>query len=450
MQLKVVVVGAGYVGLVSGACFADLGAKVVCVDRDQARVDRLRQGDVPIYEPGLDALLAQVIEAGQISFDTRLAEHVPDADLIFIAVGTPCAPDGYPDLSQVESVAQDIAPHLSGHTVVVTKSTVPPGTGRWLEERLQVLNPAADVDVASNPEFLREGNAIGDFMRPDRVVLGTESERARVVLQELYRPLEEQGAPILVTTRETAELIKYASNAFLATKITFINDLADLCESFGADVEIVARGMGLDHRIGPYFLRAGPGFGGSCFPKDTRGLVAAATRRGMALPLVERVIERNDARKRAMAEKVQRALEGDLKGRRIAVLGVTFKAETDDMREAPSLDILPALQKEGARLQVYDPAGRSQAEALLPDVNWHECPYGAAAEADALLILTEWSEFRELDLGRLRSLLRQPTIIDLRNLFAPEQMRDAGFTYHSVGRPAVNAGASKEVIVAAE
>ncbi|MDF2094477.1 UDP-glucose dehydrogenase family protein [Aquibaculum arenosum] len=435
MQLKVTIVGAGYVGLVSAACFAHLGTSVTCVDRDRSRIDRLEQGESPIFEEGLDELILEGQQRGLLHFSTDLAAKVADADLIFIAVGTPSSKgDGYPDMAQVEAVARAIAPVLSGYTVLVTKSTVPAGTGRWLETLLRELRPDADVDVASNPEFLREGCAIRDFLEPDRVVLGADNERARDHLQALYRPLADRAVPVVMTTRETAELIKYAGNAFLATKITFINEMADLCEKFDADVEVLARGIGLDRRIGPLFLKAGPGYGGSCFPKDTRGLITIAERAGAPTRLVEAVNSINEDRKASMAERIRGLLGGSLEGITLAVLGVTFKAGTDDMREAPSLDILPRLQAAGAAIQAYDPAGMEHAENLLPGVSWHEDAYDAATGADALVILTEWSQFKALDLLRMRETLGQPMVIDLRNLYEPQVMRDAGFVYHSVGR----------------
>ncbi len=436
--MRITIIGSGYVGLVSGACFAQFGHDVICVDKDESKISRLLQGEIPIYEPGLDQLVADNVRAGRLAFTTSLAEAVPGAAAVFIAVGTPSRRgDGHADLSYVYAAAEEIAAALDGYTVIVDKSTVPVGTGREVERIVRAARPGADFDVASNPEFLREGSAIEDFMRPDRVVIGTTSERARDVMRQLYRPLFLLETPIVMTTLETAELIKYAANAFLATKITFINEIANICEQVGADVQDVAKGMGLDGRIGKKFLHAGPGYGGSCFPKDTRALARSAREVGAPIQLVETVIAVNDARKRAMADRVVAAAGGSLAERRVGVLGVSFKPNTDDMREAPSLDVIPALQAAGARIQAYDPAAMHEAAKYLDDVTWCESAYDAIDGADVLLLLTEWNEFRALDLARVRSLLAQPIVVDLRNVYRADEMAAAGLTYHSIGRPAL-------------
>ena len=435
--MRVVMVGTGYVGLVSGACFAEFGVNVVCVDKDAGKIDRLERGEIPIYEPGLEDLVAKNVKAGRLSFSRELGPAMKGADAVFIAVGTPSRRgDGHADLSYVFAAAEEIAQHLDGYTVVVTKSTVPVGTGREVERIIRNARPDAEFDVCSNPEFLREGAAIGDFMRPDRVVIGTESDRARQVMRQLYRPLYLIETPIVMTALETAELIKYAGNAFLAMKITFINEMADLCDRVGADVQDVAKGIGLDGRIGRKFLNAGPGYGGSCFPKDTLALVRTAQMAGAPTRLIETVVDVNDRRKRAMADRIIQACGGSVDGKTIAVLGVTFKPNTDDMRDAPSLDIIPALQKAGARIRAYDPAGAHEAEKLLPGVEWAKDAYACMADADGVTILTEWNEFRALDLERVIGLLNRPLMIDLRNIYKPAEMREAGFEYHSVGRPA--------------
>jgi UDPglucose 6-dehydrogenase len=433
--MRVAMIGTGYVGLVSGACFADFGHTVVCIDKDAGKIERLREGVMPIYEPGLEQLVASNVREGRLSFDTEAADAVRKADAVFIAVGTPSRRgDGYADLSYVHAAAEEIASLMQGFTVVVTKSTVPVGTGDEIEEIIRKARPDAEFAVVSNPEFLREGAAIEDFKHPDRVVVGTDDERARQVLTELYRPLYLNETPIVFTGRRTSELIKYAANAFLALKITFINEVADLCEAVDADVQQVARGIGLDARIGSKFLHAGPGYGGSCFPKDTIALVRTATDAGSPLELVETTVKVNDKRKKAMAEKVAKALGGELQGKRIGVLGLTFKPNTDDMREAPSLDIIPALQAEGAEVSAFDPEGMHEAEGLLPGVTFTTGPYEAVTSADALVILTEWDQFRALDLDRVKLLMRQPVVVDLRNIYRPADMRARGFTYSSIGR----------------
>ena len=434
--MRVVMIGTGYVGLVSGACFAEFGLNVTCIDKDVSKIASLAEGRMPIYEPGLEDLVTKNLKSGRLSFSTELSAAVRAADAVFIAVGTPSRRgDGHADLSYVYAAAEEIAACLDDYTVVVTKSTVPVGTGREVEAIIKRARPDVRFDVCSNPEFLREGSAISDFMRPDRVVIGTGSDAARAVMRALYRPLYLIETPIIQTSLETAELIKYAGNAFLATKITFINEIADLCEKVGADVQDVARGIGLDGRIGRKFLNAGPGFGGSCFPKDTLALARTAQMHGCPIRIVEAVTAVNDARKRAMADRIIAAMGGDVTGRLIAVLGVTFKPNTDDMRDAPALDILPALLAAGARIHAYDPAAMDEAARLLPGVTWATDAYSAMADADGVAILTEWNEFRALDLERALGLLRQPVMIDLRNIYRPAEMREAGFRYYSIGRP---------------
>jgi UDPglucose 6-dehydrogenase len=433
--MRVAMIGTGYVGLVSGACFADFGHTVTCIDKDAGKIERLRAGVMPIYEPGLDALVDRNVREGRLSFASDSADAVRDADAVFIAVGTPSRRgDGHADLSYVHAAAEEIASLVQGFTVVVTKSTVPVGTGDEIEALMRRVSPDADFAVVSNPEFLREGSAIEDFKRPDRVVVGLEDERARAVMVELYRPLSLSETPMVVTGRRTSELTKYAANAFLAMKVTFINEIADLCEAVGADVQQVAKGIGLDKRIGPKFLHAGPGYGGSCFPKDTQALARTASDVGAPLQLVEATISVNSARKKTMAGKVALALGGDLTGKVIGVLGLTFKPNTDDMRDAPALDIIPALVAAGARIQAFDPEGH-EARQLLRDVAFKPGPYEAVEGADAVVILTEWDQFRALDLDRLKDLMRGPVIVDLRNVYRPEEMRARGFTYVSVGRP---------------
>lgn len=433
--MKVAMIGTGYVGLVSGACFADLGHHVTCVDTDAAKIAKLRRAEIPIYEPGLEDIVARSVEAGRLSFTMDATGAVPSCDAIFICVGTPPREDGDADLSWVYAAAQGIAAHLKGYTVIVDKSTVPVGTGDEVERIIRKANPKADFDVASNPEFLREGNAIDDFMRPDRIVIGTNATRAREVMQALYRPLMLAETPILHTSRATAELTKYAANAFLAMKVTFINEIADICEQVGADVQDVSRGIGLDSRIGTKFLQAGAGFGGSCFPKDTLALTSTARKVGRPTQIVEAVMAANAERKRRMADKIVAACGGTIAGKLLGVLGVTFKPNTDDMRDAPSLDILPLLQQAGARIRAYDPEGMSEARKYLSDIEWSADAYGVMPGADALLILTEWNEFRVLDLDRVRRELKRPLMIDLRNIYTPGDMAEAGFEYHSVGRP---------------
>ncbi|WP_418257950.1 UDP-glucose dehydrogenase family protein [Haliea sp. E17] len=429
-------IGAGYVGLVSGACFSEFGANVVCVDLNQERIAALEAGKIPIYEPGLTTLVTRNRESGRLKFTTDLASAVGEADLIFIAVGTPTRRgDGHADLGYVYAAAKDIAAHLSGYTVIVDKSTVPVGTAAQVKRIIAENNPEADFDVASNPEFLREGAAIGDFMRPDRVVLGVESERAERLLRELYRPLNLIEAPIMVTDLESAELIKYAANAFLATKISFINEISQLCEAVGADVHAVAKGMGLDGRIGKKFLHAGPGYGGSCFPKDTLALVRTAQEYGVSSRIVEAVVEVNAAQKARMVKKIRHALGGSEAGKRIAVLGLTFKPETDDMRDAPSLSILPPLVDKGAHIVAHDPQGMHEAKPLLPEsVEYASDIYAAIKDADALVLMTEWNAYRGLSLSRVRSMMRGNAFIDLRNVYEPESMKAAGFNYTCVGR----------------
>jgi len=433
--MQIVVMGAGYVGLVSAACFAEFGHKVICVDQDASRIARLQKGEIPIFEPGLDELVAKNMKRGNLIFDALLKPNLPKSDAIFIAVGTPARRgDGHADLTYVYSAVREVAANLSHYTVIITKSTVPVGTGREIAKIMREENAGAEFDVCSNPEFLREGSAIGDFMRPDRVIIGCESERAAHVMQELYRPLYISETPMVMTDLETAEMIKYASNAFLATKITFINEIADLCEKVGANVQTVAKGMGLDGRIGRKFLHAGPGYGGSCFPKDTAALARTAQDKGSPLRLVEATIDINAKRKKAMAARVIAACEGSVKGKTIAVLGLTFKPNTDDMRESVSLELVPELQKAGAAIRAFDPAGMNEAKLLLRAVTWCEGPYEAMQGADAAVILTEWNEFRALDIARMKEALRQPVLVDLRNIYRPREMKAAGFTYVSVGR----------------
>ena len=436
--MRIAMIGTGYVGLVSGACFADFGHRVTCVDTDAGKITALNRGEIPIFEPDLDRLVAASVSAGRLDFTTDLAGPVGEADAVFIAVGTPSRRgDGHADLTYVHAAAREIARALQGFTVVVTKSTVPVGTGDEVERIIRETNPQADIAVASNPEFLREGAAIRDFKHPDRIVVGTSDERARKVLGEVYRPLYLNQAPIMYTERRTAELIKYAANAFLATKITFINEMADLSEKVGADVQEVARGIGLDNRIGPKFLNAGPGFGGSCFPKDTRALVKTALDHDVPLRIVKAVLAVNDNRKRAMARKVSSALGGNLRGKTIGLLGLTFKPDTDDMREAPSIPLVTGLLDLGAKVRAYDPAGMEQAKKELPDITYCEDPYAVARDADALVIVTEWRQFRALDLKRLKREMATPVMVDLRNIYRRDEMEELGFTYESVGRGAV-------------
>jgi UDPglucose 6-dehydrogenase len=434
--MKIAMIGTGYVGLVSGVCFSDFGHDVICVDNDPAKIDKLNRGEVPIYEPGLDVMMASNVAAGRLSFTGDLAAAVDGADAVFIAVGTPTRRgDGHADLTYVIAAAEQIARAITGYTVVVTKSTVPVGTNRMLKQVIHKANPKAEYDVASNPEFLREGAAIDDFMHPDRIVVGVQHDRAAEVMSGIYRPLYLRDFPILVTDLESAEMIKYAANAFLATKITFINEIAALCERTGADVKAVSRGMGLDGRIGNKFLHAGPGYGGSCFPKDTRALARIGQEHGLPVQIVEAVIKVNDELRRRMVDKIVDMLDGSVAGKIVTVLGVTFKPNTDDMREAPSLTIVPALIGAGAKVRVVDPQGRREGADLLPGVNWMDDAYKAAQNADAVVILTEWNEFRALDLKRLAKRMASPALADLRNIYSAKEARRAGFRrYISVGR----------------
>ena len=434
--MNVTMIGAGYVGLVSGACFAEFGANVTCLDVDEGKIRRLEEGGIPIYEPGLDDLVERNVKAGRLGFTTDFEQAIPGADLVFIAVGTPTRRgDGYADLSYVYGAARDIARYMTGYTVVVDKSTVPVGTARQVARVIREERPEADFDVASNPEFLREGAAIADFMRPDRVVLGVESERAADLLRELYRPLNLIETPILVTGLESAELIKYASNAFLATKISFINEMANLCERVGADVHAVAKGMGMDKRIGGKFLHPGPGYGGSCFPKDTLALVRIAQEHGTSARIVETTVEVNAATKARMVGKIREALGGSESGKRIAVLGLTFKPETDDMRDSPAISILPVLLEKGARIFAHDPEGMDEARKVLPQgITYMDDAYQAMEGADALVILTEWNAYRGLDLPRVKGLMAGNVFVDLRNIYEPAHMGEMGFAYTCVGR----------------
>jgi len=433
--MRITMIGTGYVGLVSGACIADFGHQVMCVDKDSTKISTLNAGEIPIFEPGLGDIVRSNLEQGRLAFTTALRESVRDADAVFIAVGTPSRRgDGHADLSHVYAAAREIATALEGFTIVITKSTVPVGTGDEVERIIRELRPDADFAVVSNPEFLREGAAIHDFKHPDRIVIGTEDEHAKKVAAEIYRPLYLNQAPILYTSRRTAELIKYAANAFLATKITFINEIADLCERVGADVQEVARGIGFDNRIGPKFLHAGPGFGGSCLPKDVRALIKTAQDHDVPLRILEAVETVNDTRKRAMARKVSISFAGVLRGKTIAVLGLTFKPNTDDVREAPSIPLITALQDMGAKVRVYDPAGIEQAKQVLANVTYCRGPYDCVEEADAAVIATEWEQFRALDMERLRDLMACPVVVDLRNIYRAEDMKKHRFAYTSVGR----------------
>jgi UDPglucose 6-dehydrogenase len=433
--MKITMIGAGYVGLVSGACFADFGHDVTCVDLDQSKIDALRAGIMPIYEPGLAALVKGNADAGRLSFTTDLRAAVTPADAIFIAVGTPSRRgDGHADLSYVYQATRDIAGALNKSAVVVTKSTVPVGTGDEVERILREIAPDLDVAVVSNPEFLREGAAIDDFKRPDRIVIGTDSERAREVMREIYRPLYLNQAPIVFTSRRTSELIKYAANAFLATKITFINEIADLCEAVGADVQDVSRGIGLDNRIGAKFLHAGPGYGGSCFPKDTLALLKTAEDFDAPQRIVEAVVQVNDSRKRAMGRKIIQALGGDVRGKTIGLLGLTFKPNTDDMRDAPSIAVVQALEDAGAQVRAYDPEGTETAREIMPNIDYVGDPYSVAEGADAVALVTEWNVFRALDLSRMAKSMKAPIMVDLRNVYDPKEAERAGMSYFSVGR----------------
>ena len=433
--MRIAMIGTGYVGLVSGVCFSDFGHEVTCVDKDAGKVARLQGGEVPIFEPGLDDLMARNVAAGRLSFTTDLAEGLAGAEAVFIAVGTPTRRgDGHADLTYVYAAAEEIAAVLTEPVVVVVKSTVPVGTNREVARRIAATRPDLAVEVASNPEFLREGAAIEDFMRPDRVVVGVQSERAEAVMAEIYRPLNIRETPMVVTDWETAEMIKYAANAFLATKITFINEIADLCEKTGANVQSVAKGIGLDNRIGGKFLHAGPGYGGSCFPKDTSALARIGQDFSAPMRIVETVISVNDARKRAMVDKIRDAMDDKIAGKRIVVFGVTFKPNTDDMRDAPALTIVPALIGAGAEVRVCDPEGQKEGADLLPGVDWIDDAYECAADADALVVITEWNQFRGLDLARLRTGMAGPVLVDLRNIYDPAEAAAAGFSYTGVGR----------------
>ena len=433
--MRIAMIGTGYVGLVSGACIADFGHQVICVDKDNAKISALNSGEIPIYEPGLKDIVQSNVGQGRLLFTTALSDALSGVDAVFIAVGTPSRRgDGHADLSYVYEATREIAAALTDFTVIITKSTVPVGTGDEIERIIRELRPDIDVAVVSNPEFLREGAAIHDFKHPDRIVIGTDDERAKRVLTEIYRPLYLNQAPIFYTGRRTAELIKYAANAFLATKITFINEIADLCEKLGADVQEVAHGIGLDKRIGPKFLHAGPGFGGSCFPKDVRALIKTAQDHEVPMRILEAAETVNDARKRAMARKVSSVFAGVLRGKTVAILGLTFKPNTDDMREAPSIPLITALQDMGAKVRVYDPVGMEQAKPVLADVTYYEGPYDCVEEADAAVIVTEWEQFRALDLERLRNLMACPVIVDLRNIYCPGDMKKHGFAYASIGR----------------
>lgn len=433
--MRIAMIGSGYVGLVSGACFADFGHVVTCVDKDVSRIEALQGGVIPIFEPGLDELVDSNVKAERLSFTTDLKAAVKGAEAVFIAVGTPSRRgDGHADLTYVYTAAREIADAIEGFTVVITKSTVPVGTGDEVEKIIRAARPDAEFAIASNPEFLREGAAISDFKRPDRIVVGFDDPRAREPMEELYRPLSLSQPVIVFTSRRTAELIKYAANAFLATKITFINEIADLCEKVGADVQDVSRGIGLDNRIGSKFLHAGPGYGGSCFPKDTQALIRTAQEAGAPVRIVECVAAANEARKRRMADKVMEACDGSIAGKTVAVLGLAFKPNTDDMRDAASLTIIPILQSLGARVRAFDPASMGQARPLLPDTEFCDDPYSCMRAADVLVILTEWDAFRALDLKRVKDLLVAPVVVDLRNIYRPADMRQRGFRYVSVGR----------------
>jgi len=436
--MRIAMIGTGYVGLVSGACFADFGHQVTCVDKDAGKIAALLRGEIPIFEPGLDALVDANVKAKRLDFTTDLTQPVAEADAVFIAVGTPSRRgDGHADLTYVYAAAREIAAALKGFTVVVTKSTVPVGTGDEVERIIAETNPSAEFVVASNPEFLREGAAIRDFKWPDRIVVGTSDERARKVLGDIYRPLSLNQAPMIYTERRTAELIKYAANAFLATKITFINEIADLAEKVGADVQEIARGIGLDNRIGSKFLHAGPGYGGSCFPKDTRALIKIAQDSDVQLRIVEAVVAVNDHRKRAMARKVANAVGGSLRGKTVAVLGLTFKPETDDMRDAPSIPLITGLLDLGAKVRAHDPVGIEQARKELPEIVYCDDPYVCATGADAVVLVTEWVQYRAMDLKRLKQVMAHPVVVDLRNVYRTEDMAEHGFVYESIGRPPV-------------
>jgi UDPglucose 6-dehydrogenase len=434
--MRIVMIGSGYVGLVSGACFADFGHDVICVDKMPEKIEALKNGQIPIFEPGLDAIVASNAKSGRLSFTTELTSAVAEADVVFIAVGTPSRRgDGHADLGYVYAAAREIAAAVTGFTVIVTKSTVPVGTGDEVERIIREENPNADIAVVSNPEFLREGAAIDDFKRPDRIVVGLSDERARPVMTEVYRPLYLNQSPLLFTTRRTSELIKYAANAFLAMKITFINEMADLSEKVGADIQDVSRGIGLDGRIGAKFLHAGPGYGGSCFPKDTLALAKTAQDFDSPVRLIETTIAVNDTRKRAMGRKVIAAVGGDVRGKKIAVLGLTFKPNTDDMRDSPAIAVVQTLQDAGAKVMGYDPEGMANARHLMENIDYAKGPYEAAQDADAVVIVTEWNQFRALDLDRLKRIMKNPVLVDLRNIYRPDEVTAHGFTYAGIGRP---------------
>ena len=438
--MKICIVGTGYVGLVSGTCFAEFGVQVVCIDKDEKKIKNLKKGLIPIYEPGLDDLVKKNMNQGRLKFDTKLRPYVNNSDAIFIAVGTPSRRgDGHADLRYVFSVAEEISESINNYSVIVTKSTVPVGTGKKVRDIIKKKNKNVEFDVASNPEFLREGSAINDFMRPDRVVIGCESDKAKKILSELYRPLYLLETPILFTRRETAELIKYAANAFLATKITFINEISDLCEKVGANVSDVSTGMGLDGRIGKKFLHPGPGYGGSCFPKDTLALVKTAKDYRSELNLVQEVVKSNKNRKKNIYKRVKIVLGGSLKNKKITILGLTFKPNTDDMRDSPSLDLIPALLKEGAKLSLYDPEGMPEAKKIFKkytkNISWFNDAYKSMKKSNALIILTEWNEFRALDISKVKKLLYRPIIVDFRNIYNPDELLKQGMEYYSIGRP---------------
>lgn len=445
--MRIAMIGTGYVGLVSGTCFAEFGINVTCIDKDETKINKLLDGEIPIYEPGLDTLVERQASSGRLQFTTDLKEGIKDAQAIFIAVGTPARRDnGHADLTYVYQAAKEIAPLLTDYTVIVTKSTVPVGTAREVERIIREENPDANFDVASNPEFLREGAAIDDFMRPDRVVIGTDSERAQEVMRRVYRPLYINETPIVMVAPETSELIKYASNAFLATKITFINEIADLCEKTGANVQQVSKAMGLDGRIGSKFLHAGPGYGGSCFPKDTLALAQIGQKHEAPQSIVEQVIEVNKNRQADMARRVIKAFDGDVKGKTIGILGISFKPNTDDVRDAPSLVVVPLLQEAGAKIKAYDPAAQEQAEKHLNDVDWQSNAYDVAENADALVILTEWNEFRALSLLELKEKLNQPLLLDFRNIYTEAEVKSRGFRYISIGRSEIRADQEDAVL----
>ena len=444
--MRIGVVGTGYVGLVSGTCFAEFGVDVVCVDKDAGKIENLKKGIMPIYEPGLEDLVEKQVKAGRLSFTTDLKEALKDADAVFIAVGTPSRKqDGHADLTYVYEAAREIIRNVEGPVVIVTKSTVPVGTAREIEKIVKEEGRSKDIEVASNPEFLREGAAIDDFMRPDRVVVGVSSEKAEKVMRALYRPLYLNETPVVITSPETAEIIKYAANAFLATKITFINEIANLCEAAGGNVQHVAKAIGMDGRIGSKFLNAGPGYGGSCFPKDTLALTQIGRKFGVPQKIVESVVEINADRQQQMAQKIVAACGGSVKGMKIGVLGIAFKPNTDDVRDAPSLVIVPVLQELGAKIYAHDPIAREQADKLLKNINWVEDPYDAAKDADALVIITEWNEYRALDLAEIAGSMKQKRLIDLRNIYKVADIEPYGFQYVSIGRPEIAPDAAKKL-----